>query len=222
MLCSWNRLERNMASGRRAWLPLGVSRTFEGADHGHRAKVWCPIVPEDAAHAGPFYDNPYVLAMWPCCEASTLFSQPHAGQHGGHPRFKHATNTMSWNLMGPCCYACAPVVYCCYAGMWAISGCYCGNELPCTEKKVTALFAENYPDLVTSKTSVSRAPHAASMDRPRDPAPPEPVVVATAVQPDEDKTKAQLIKFREMLDEGLITQDDYDRKKEGLLFNAVV
>jgi hypothetical protein len=175
------------------------------------------IPSNDAKHIPPYYDNPCGVACWPCCEASAMFSKP-----GGHPdrQFAHPQNNMSWNLVGPGCFCMAPVAYCYYCSLWCISCCWCCTDLPCTEKPVTALFAKNYPDRLTSQP-VERQPQKqkpeAAADLPPY-SPPARVPSAPAAPPAEDEQHKQLRKYKQMLDDGLITEADYDAKKKEILF----
>jgi hypothetical protein len=95
------------------------------------ARVIFPVVPtNDAAHEAPYYDNPFCVAMWPFCEASTLYGRPECCG-GVEPEFKPLRNSMIHTL-APFCCVCMPVSFGVYHFFWAISCCWCGSELPCT------------------------------------------------------------------------------------------
>lgn len=85
---------------------------------------------DDAAHEAPYYDNPFCVAIWPFCEASTLYGRPECCG-GVEPEFKPLRNSMIHTL-APFCCVCMPVSFGVYHLFWAISCCWCGSELPCT------------------------------------------------------------------------------------------
>jgi hypothetical protein len=182
----------------------------------------------DAKHTPPYYDNPCGMACWPICEASTMFSKP-----GGHPDYSHPQNGMIWNIAGPGCYLLAPLAYFYYCFFWGVSCFWCCSDLPCTEKPVTALFAANYPDRLIARPVQPPEEAAASgqsvhQHQPRkdplaDPSldaspPPYTPPPAAFAEPAEDEQHRQLRKFKQMLDDGLITEADYEAKKKEVLF----
>ena len=133
----------------------GVSKVFVGRDTGQFARVIFPVVPtNDAAHEAPYYDNPFCVAMWPFCEASTLYGRPECCG-GVEPEFKPLRNSMIHTL-APFCCVCMPVSFGVYHFFWAISCCWCGSELPCTIKPVTGLFAKNYPSYLCDPPNGAR------------------------------------------------------------------
>jgi len=136
-------------------MPARVSKVFVGRDTGQYARVIFPVVPtNDAAHEAPYYDNPFCVAMWPFCEASTLYGRPECCG-GVEPEFKPLRNSMIHTL-APFCCVCMPVSFGVYHFFWAISCCWCGSELPCTIKPVTGLFAKNYPSYLCDPPNGAR------------------------------------------------------------------
>jgi hypothetical protein len=94
--------------------------------------------------------------------------------------------------------------------------------MPCSEQDVTAVYAKNNPTLVIKPKSYKRdeqgdmfveaeAPKQVEISRQVDFA---SIAPASAVK----SKKVQLRECKEMLDEGLITAEDYERQKEHILF----
>jgi len=206
---------------------------YEGIWPGRefRGIVWCPTVSgccdenyyrnkgytSHYGWKGPFYDNKFGIACYPCCEASTFGA--------GKKDKVDPGGRICYYGHEPCPLLCFPCVYgcvCCTGVSWCCCCFNCCTAMPCSEQDVTAVYAKNNPTLVIKPKSYKRdeqgdmfveaeAPKQVEISRQVDFA---SIAPASAVK----SKKVQLRECKEMLDEGLITAEDYERQKEHILF----